>query len=157
MECKNEWAECSLGGERFGVIIPDFHPNSTFLRREGIFVFIQSWSEVSQHQYMMETSYLQGWFYCNENIMSKRYIWTLEIPPFPTFLCLPPGHLLPPNVWVLISPEVSCFLSAQGPALFTRCGVSCHLVCASLCLLISSYLPVLTKWVIKSDPTSQEI
>ena len=31
-----------LGGERFGAIFPDFHPSSTFLRKGGIFVLIQS-------------------------------------------------------------------------------------------------------------------
>ena len=76
--------------------------------------------------------------------MSKSYMQNQRFLPFPYFL-LPPGHLSPQNVWFLVSSEISAFLlSAQGPLLFTRCMVSSHFH-ALLSLLISSFLPALTK------------
>ena len=38
MGYENEWAEYSLRREGFGVLFPDFHPSSTFLREGRIFV-----------------------------------------------------------------------------------------------------------------------
>ena len=59
---------------------------------------------------------------------SRQEYWS-EL-PFPSPPCQPRGSYFS--------------LSSQGPLLFTRCMVFCHLVHASLSLIISSILPVLT-------------
>ena len=50
-----------------------FHPSSNFPRGGGIFVLTELRSEVSWHRFIMGTSYPEGYFYCNESIMSNRF------------------------------------------------------------------------------------
>ena len=100
------------GGSGLGVVFLDFHPSSTFPRGGGIFVLIYPWWEVSWPWCIMGTSDLQGPLFVMQckHIIQQVTLGHWRFPPFPTFLCLPPGPWSPQNVWFPVSLEVPAFL-----------------------------------------------
>ena len=102
----------------------------------------------------METSYLQGLFYCSESIMCKRFHLEAEESPF-SHLSLSASRTLITQI-VLISCQSggSCFsLSAQGNSLLTRCMVFCHGPASpSLCpYLLPACYNIYVVWLNKSS------
>lgn len=60
-----------------------------------------------------------------------------------TFLCVPLGHLSPPNMWFPVSLGVPAF-ACPWTLMFIWYVVSCHLAPCPLSLLISNYLCAVT-------------
>ena len=135
---RNEGVEYSLGREGVGSYSLIFLPAPPSRGEEGflsLFSLDQKCHDIGAWWVLL---ICKANFIVMRAYWAKGYIQTLEIPAFP-HLPLSPGHLSPPRCVVSCQSGGSCFsLSAQGPPLFSRCMVSCHLAPAPLSLLVSS-------------------
>lgn len=108
----------------------DFGPYLVFF-----FIYLtKSSSEVSWHLCMMESSWLQGWLYCNDSKMSKKLTFrSWRLLPLAAFLRLPLGPLSSRDVWFPVTwpvPLQLSLLSRQlsaltiGGKISPRCSVA---------------------------------
>ena len=102
----------------------------------------------------METSYLQGLFYCSESIMCKRLHLEAEESPFSHLSLSASKTLITPIVLISCQSGGSWFsLSAQGTSLLTRFVVFCHGPASpSLCpYLLPACYNIYVVWLNKSS------